>query len=170
LGSQYSSGGLDFGPSHHTVAMTLTTSYDIAKDTTLVADATLARTNGFASGSGLLSGMSALVSRGYELGIVERNIFGKGDALTLAVAKPLRVIDGSVGIATTGVDDAGLPVTQITRVGLTPNTSETDLSVGYTRHLDDGVDLNVGVGAQINAGNVAGANAGTARLRLSIPL
>jgi hypothetical protein len=170
LGSQYSNGGLDFGPSHHTVSMTLTTSYDVGKDTTVVADATLARTNGFASASGLMTGMSALLSRGYELGIVERNVFGKGDALTVAVAKPLRVIDGSVGIATTGVDEAGLPVSQITRVGLAPSTSETDLSIGYSRRFYDGVDLNVGVGAQFNAGNVAGANGGTARLRLNIPL
>jgi hypothetical protein len=170
LGTQYSDGGLNFGSSHHTVSMTLTTSYNISADTALVADATLARTNGFANETGLVTGMSAMLSRGYELGVVERNVFGAGDDLTVAVAKPLRVIDGSVGIATTGVDVNGLPVTQVTRVGLTPNGSETDLSLAYRREFDDGVELNVGVGAQLDAGNVAGANGATARLRVSIPL
>jgi hypothetical protein len=170
LGTQYSDGGLDFGRSHHTVSTTLTSSYDIDKDTSLVADATLARTNGFGSASGLVTGMSDLVSVGYELGVVERNVFGKDDALTVAISEPIRVVDGSVGLATMGVDVSGLPLSKITRVGLASDASESDVSIAYSRRFDDGVDLDVGIGAQINAGNVAGANGGTARLRLSIPL
>ncbi len=41
LGSTYSGGELDFGRSHHTSSLTLTSTYDITPDTSLVADGTM---------------------------------------------------------------------------------------------------------------------------------
>jgi Subtilase family len=170
LGSVYNSGALGFGDSHHTLAVNLATSYELGRDTSLVADGTVARTNRVDNEAGLFSGTTALISRGYEVGVVERNVLDQGDAVGLLMAKPLRVVDGSVGLETTVVDGNGFATTRVTRIGLTPNGSETDLTLAYTRHFTDGVAVHLALGAQLDAGNVRGAEAGTAQLRLNVPI
>jgi subtilisin family serine protease len=170
LGSVYNGGALGFGHSHRTTSFGLSTTLKLGPQTDLVADATIARTNGVNIGNGLIAGTSGLLSRSADLGLVEHNVLGDADEFSFLVSKPLSVFDGSIGFVTTSVDAVGLPATLVRKVGLSPDGSETDLYVAYSRHFDGGIGLHATLGTQFDAGNVRHATGGVAQLRLSIAL
>src|SRR6201999_3436380 len=103
------------------------------------------------------------------LGMIKHNVLSENDAVSVVAAKPLTVFDGSVDVNTVTVDQWGEPVRQLTHVGIAPDGSETDLSIGYSRRLEDGTSLSLALGGQIDAGNVSGQDGGTARLRIDVP-
>ncbi len=170
LGTNYSDGTLSFGRTHSSMLVGLSTTLELARDTDLVADASIARVSRFGGGSGIVTGSSPLLARSAELGLIERNVFDDLNSVSLTVAKPLRVIAGYLDVFSTTVDAQGLPVYTTKKVGLTPDGDETDVSIGYERRIAGSLYLNAVVGVQKDAGNISGNLGGLMRLRLNIAL
>lgn len=167
LGSIYSSAGLlSLGDNHRSAAISLTSNLDLGHGRSLLADATMARSSG-ANGSGLIGQVSTLTARGYGVSLMQEGALMAGDRLTLSLRKPLRVVDGSAQMAFTTVDSDGYSHTSQSRVSLTPNGDETDLSLAYATTLRGGIYLSAGMDYRNDAENVRGLNDVAMRLSSS---
>jgi hypothetical protein len=165
LGSTYDSGGLvGFGEGHRSQSLGLSTAFDLGETTGLLLDATVARTDGAPVATGLVTGVSTLLTRSYGVALVQHDSLTEGDALSFSLRKPLRVVSGSASLAMTSVDAQGFATTGTTRVGLTPTGSQTDLIAGYNAPLSEGIVMTAAFDLSKDAENVRGSNAAAARV------
>ena len=115
---------------------------------------TAAPTNG-----SLFQSVSQLQSEAYGVAISKLGIFGNGDALGLALSRPLQISGGSaIMTLSTGVTEAREIIYSSERVSLVSATPETDLELGYTAKLDAGVTLQANALYQQNVGGEDGQN------------
>jgi hypothetical protein len=169
LGTIYSNAGpLSLGADHRSQSMGLSSAWDLGGRRSLLVDASLARTSGAVPDGGLIGPVSAVSARAFGVSLVQADAFQPGDRFTLSLRKPLRVTDGGAQLAVTSVDSQGEPITTMTPVSLRPGGNETDLSVGYSAVMGQGVNLNTGLAYRADADNVRGAQDVTARMAMSM--
>ena len=157
LGSTYNnSGAVGFGQNHHSASVGLSTSYDISETMSVMADATVARTNGATVGSGLIQAVTPVVSRAVGIGLIDRNALAAGDSLSAFVRKPMRVVSGEADVSITSVDASGTISSSPVRVALSPDGNETDLVLGYSIPLPRGMSLNASATLSQDAENISG--------------
>jgi hypothetical protein len=156
LGSSYNGNGpLSMGNQHHSASVGFATSYVIDDDTTVLADMTLARSDGATTNS-LIQSVSSLMSRAYGLGLVERNAFQQNDSFSIFLRKPMRVVSGSATLALNGADQDGNLTINPIKASLVPDGSETNLVMGYTFPMGRGMSLNGSATLSQDAENIKG--------------
>jgi hypothetical protein len=169
LGATYDGAGpLTLGAHHRSRSVSFASSYDLGGGRSLMADATVADTDGASMASSLIRDVSALKARAYGVSFIQADAFKGGDRLTLSVRKPLRVISGQASIAVTTVDQDGYPVTSFTPVDLAPSGDETDVSVAYAAPFGSAVRLSGAVEVRSDARNTDGLTDVGARLGLNL--
>lgn len=168
LGS-YSDGALAMGSGASSASFGVGVNFRAGGGWVLGFDAAWALTNALGPRGGLVDDVSSLSSRSFALGMTHNNLTGVGDALGIALVKPLRVTDGSVDLSVpVGVDGSGVPVVQSFRAGLEPDGSETDINFNYDRPLGKDSGIGLGIVYRYDADNVSGATdaAGMARYKV----
>ncbi|MCB6177141.1 S8 family serine peptidase [Rhodobacter sp. Har01] len=122
-----------------------------------------------ASGGGALTevGRMAFDSFGAEIG--SRNVFSRGDRLTLGLSAPLAVSAGTARARLPVLSTDGRTRMADIALPLAPEAREMDLRIGYDIPLARGADLRLDLIHAANFGNQAGLEdtAGALTLRLS---
>ncbi len=166
LGTGYNSdGALSLGDNHRSNEISLGSAVDLSEHTQFLVNAALATTAESSNLGGLVRSVSPLMERSMSASLVTRDAFADGDGMSLSIAKPLRVMSGSMGVETATVDaTTGLPAMIIKNVGAAPLGDETDLSVAYTLEPQTGTRLSATLTAASDANNIAGQAAATLQL------
>ncbi|MGA0599835.1 S8 family peptidase [Caulobacter sp. KR2-114] len=165
LGATYDGAGLlALGDHRDSRAISLTSTLGLGGGRSLIADAAWVSTSGATAGGGLVRDVSPLTARAFGLALAQDDAFRAGDRLSLGVRKPLRVTSGQLSLATTTVDDQGLPHTAFETVSLVPSGDETDLDLAYAAPLGPDATVAAQLSLRSDAGNVAGRNGAALRL------
>jgi len=158
LGSTYSpTGPLNFGTSHQSTSVGISSAFNLSDKTDLLLEATMARTDGSTISNSLISNVSPLYARSFGASLAEHDTFDEGDHIELSVSSPLRVFSGTAFLATTSVDANGYATTSNQKIGMSPNGNEIDLAVSYRAPVRDNLQWNVSLEGRHDADNVAGA-------------
>lgn len=159
LGSNYSKNSLvGFGESNSSIHYDVSAVYALNKDLSMMVTAGASITKGGA-GSGMVAGISDIVSHTYGASLAKKNLFEKEDQLTLSVVQPMRVSAGSAGVVMSSVDDLGYEVRRVDWVPLAPSGRELDYKLGYTASLGLNKTLSANAEYRKDAMNIAGNSA-----------
>ncbi len=136
LGSTYSGlGPLSLGDRRGSRLEAFSAAAELGGGRSLLAEAAIVDVDGARLQSGLISEVSPLRARAFGVSFQQRDAFRSGDALSVAVRKPLRVVSGQAMVAESTVDQDGRPVTTFAAVSLKPSGDETDVSLRYAAPL-----------------------------------
>lgn len=165
LGATYDGAGLlAMGEHRDSRAVSVSSSLSLGQGRSLIADAAWVSTSGATAGGGLVRDVSPLTARAFGVALAQDDAFRAGDRLSLGVRKPLRVTSGQLSLATTTVDDQGLPHTSFEAVSLVPTGNETDVDLAYAAPLDAATTVAAQLSLRSDAGNVAGRGDAAVRL------
>ena len=99
-------------------------------------------------------------SEAYGAAVSKTGVFGDADSLGFAISRPLHITDDTALItASTGVAEARDIIYSSGSLRLVSSTPETDLELGYSTALDDGMSLQASALYQDNVGGDAGESA-----------
>jgi subtilisin family serine protease len=136
LGTIYDGAGpLSLGARHRSQLVGASALVDLGGGRALLAEASEVAADGAGMASGLIRSVSPLRAAAWGVSAIQAGAFVRGDALTVSLRQPLRVVSGAAQLAVTTVDDQGYASTSFTPVGLAPAGHETDLAVGYAAPL-----------------------------------
>jgi len=165
LGATYDGAGLlAMGDHRDSRAISVSSTLALGGGRSLIADAAWVSTTGAAAGGGLVRDVSPLTARAFGVALAQDDAFRAGDRFSLGVRKPLRVTSGELSLATTTVDDQGLPHTAFEAVSLVPTGNETDVDLAYATPLSAATTVAAQLSLRSDAGNVAGRNDAAVRL------
>jgi len=165
LGTVYNSNGsLSLGNDHRSNEVGIGSAIALSDRAQFVLSAALADTAATNALPGLVQNVSALMERSMSATLATRDAIVEGDGLSLSLAKPLRVVSGSMGIETAGVNPDGTPFLAIKTVAAAPAGNETDLSLAYSAEPREGLRLSGTITAQNDANNIAGQRAAVVQL------
>lgn len=118
----------------------------------------VANATGF-DGGGLVSSISSIGYRGFQLGASFDDVLADGDRITLSYVQPMRIENGSVSIALPVSRMAdGTIINETRSADLTPSGQQRDLALDYDIQLNPGSQLRFRVQYSFDSGNVAGEN------------
>jgi hypothetical protein len=160
-------GALGLGNARST-SLGLGTSVELGDGWQLGADGVVARSAATRNAASLVTGTSPLLALGFGAALKKAGLLDEADDATLAVTKPLRVYAGHAELdMPVGLDADGNVLTERRRATLTPQGSETALSLGYARPVGDRARLGLTVSFREDADNVPGRAALGAMLRFA---
>jgi subtilisin family serine protease len=159
LGATYEGAGiLSLGGRHASRSVSVSAALDLGGGRSVLVDAAWARTNGANPANGVIQDVSSLQARAYGVSLVQQDALRAGDRMTLSFRRPMRLVSGVASLAITSVDKDGYPSTSFTPISLTPNGSETDVSLDYWAPLNSQLSVGGGVDLRQDAHNVRGEN------------
>ena len=159
LGSSYAGDGLlSFGDHRLSRMLGLSSAFDLGHQRSLLAEVSVAQTDGANGLSGLIGSVSALRSAAWGVSFIQGNAARKGDSLSFSLRQPLRVTSGEAQLAITGVDSLGFPVTTMQPISLAPTGHETDAVVGYSAPVSRYASFRGEVSYRSDADNTQGLN------------
>jgi hypothetical protein len=158
LGSTYDAGSaLSFGNRNRSSSVGLSAAYAMDKNNSLLFEATWARTAG-TTASGLFAGTSDLISTAYGMTYQSRNLWEKGDQITLSAKQPLRVTHGQAALISPSVDELGLAHYNTEWVSLVPTGRQMDYKLIYDRPLSKHQSLSWQATYRQDVFNIAGSD------------
>jgi len=169
LGSVYQGlGPLSLGARHQSQLLGLSSVLDLGSGRAFLAEASTVSSDGASMQSGLIQSVSPLRAAAWGVSFVQSGAMVGGDALTLSLRQPLRVISGQAQMLTTSVDDQGYATTTLMPVSLAPSGHETDLILNYAAPVSKSASLDGGVSLRSDAENQAGVDAIDLHLGLNV--
>jgi hypothetical protein len=163
LGTNYADSPLAFGTQHQSHVLNVASSLALTDNTSLLFDASYAKTNGAAVQNSLISHVSDVYSRSFGASLASRNVVKAKDTAVLSLRAPLRVIAGSATLVSNDIDTDGNPIVSYADYSLKPNGQELSIALDYNTPIiykdqDNVMSWGVMLQARQDAGNVQGAN------------
>lgn len=153
-------GGLKMTDQASTAWTTMTAETDLSPHWTLRASLTGAATSATTPAGSLIAGVGPIYATSFSLGLAREDLFGDGDALSLAAGQPLRAEHARLTLASaTGLDPTtGDLVMGTTSASLEPSGREFDLETAYRFPLGNWTGA-ANVAYSFDAGHMKGARA-----------
>jgi hypothetical protein len=134
--------------------------FDLGQDWVATASWSRGWTEATPVADGLVRSFSGIEAQAYGVALAKRGVFGDYDSLGIALSRPLHITAGTAVVtASTGVTETRDIVYTTEVLNLATSAPETDVELGYSARVGDGLMLQASAMYQQNAGGVSGEDA-----------
>jgi hypothetical protein len=120
------------------------------------------------SDTGIINGVSNVLSTSFGASLVSNDFLQMNDSLLLSVKQPLRVVSGSTSLQEVSVDQFGLPIYSNRKLGLEPDGREITFNSTYSISSSRNESLSFTASYSKDLMNIAGQNNASASVFYSL--